>query len=136
MQLSYRGVQYNYEPTLLEVRESSSSGFYRGRRLPFSYASHVQAPYPVANLTYRGMRYDTTGATCSSLALTPQGPVATSGQSLGLVGRQARLHLLRQAGEAHRTNIEQTLHHRIAVARASGNQSLVQMLEDEFHQLV
>lgn len=139
MKLSYRGVQYDYEPALLEVRESQSSGFYRGRRLHFPYASHLHAPQPVSNLTYRGIRYDTTAAgiqTSSPLTMEPQSPVSMPGQPVGLVGRQTRLKLLRQAAEVHRTNIERSLNHRIATARAAGDQNLVQILEDEFHQLV
>ena len=139
MKLSYRGVQYDYEPALLEVRESQSSGFYRGRRLNFPYASHLHAPQPVSNLTYRGMGYDTTAEgirTSFPLTVEPQSPVSMPGQSVGLMGRQARLNLLRQATEVHRTNIERSLNHRIAIARAAGDKRLVQMLEDEFHQLV
>ncbi|MBU6228838.1 MAG: DUF4278 domain-containing protein [Cyanobacteria bacterium REEB459] len=139
MKLSYRGVQYNYEPTLLEVQESSSFGFYRGRSLPFPCASHVRAAYPAANLIYRGQRYATTAEgtpVSSALTMAPQPAVAVPTQSLGLAGRQARLQQLRQSSEVHHTNIERTLNHRIAVARAAGNQSLIKVLEDELHQLV
>jgi hypothetical protein len=48
---------------------------------------------------------------------------------------RARRHLLKEAAESHRNNIQRTLQHRIEVARAQGNEMLLKQLEEEMHQL-
>ena len=42
---------------------------------------------------------------------------------------------VRKVAEPHRANIHKQLMHRIEVARASGNQDLVRVLEEEMRQL-
>ena len=42
---------------------------------------------------------------------------------------------VRKIAETHRANIQKQLMHRIEVARASGNQDLVRVLEEEMKQL-
>ncbi|WP_293133032.1 hypothetical protein [Microcoleus sp. bin38.metabat.b11b12b14.051] len=42
---------------------------------------------------------------------------------------------VRKIAETHRANIQKQLTHRIEVARASGNQDLVRVLEEEMKQL-
>ncbi|MEO6861191.1 MAG: hypothetical protein ABI180_06580 [Microcoleus sp.] len=42
---------------------------------------------------------------------------------------------VQKIAETHRANIHKQLIHRIEVARASGNQDLVRVLEDEMKQL-
>ncbi|MGB3264003.1 MAG: hypothetical protein WBA89_08585 [Microcoleus sp.] len=42
---------------------------------------------------------------------------------------------VRKVAETHRDNIHKQLMHRIEVARASGNQDLVRVLEEEMKQL-
>jgi hypothetical protein len=42
---------------------------------------------------------------------------------------------VRKIAETHRANIQKQLTHRIEVARASGNQDLVRVLEEEMRQL-
>lgn len=39
----------------------------------------------------------------------------------------------KQAAEAHRVNIQRSLQHRLEVARANGDENLVQQLEAEFN---
>ncbi|NJL48634.1 MAG: DUF4278 domain-containing protein [Leptolyngbyaceae cyanobacterium SM2_5_2] len=139
MKLCYRGIEYDYTPPSLEVKDSEILGCYRGRPLHFSYISHVTVPQPVANLTYRGVPYTTTveGHVRSAT------PVAALRQSVFQAiqaadnsGMQARRHLLQESAVAHRINIQRSLEHRLAVARAQGNEALVQQLEAEQHQLV
>jgi len=139
MKLCYRGVNYDYNPPSLEVRESELTGTYRGRSMNFSYVSHVPVPQPVANYTYRGVSYSTnvqgqiqpSTATPERLPIFQAGRVAAAG-----TGLNARRHLLKDAAEAHRVNIQQSIQHRIEVARAQGNDQLLTQLEAEMHQLV
>lgn len=44
-----------------------------------------------------------------------------------------RQQVMQQAAEAHRINIQKSLQHRIEVARANGDENLVQQLEAEIN---
>jgi hypothetical protein len=144
MKLCYRGVDYDYNPPSLEVRDSEITGHYRGRSVNFRYVSHLPVPQPVANYTYRGVGYSTnsqgqvvsTAATVepSAEAVAQRQPVFQAQRAAGS-GLQARRHLLREAAEAHRINIQRSIQHRIEVARSQGNDQLLRQLEDELHQL-
>lgn len=138
MKLCYRGVDYDYNPPSLEVRDSELTGSYRGRSINFSYVSHVPVPQPVANYTYRGVGYSTNsqGQVVSSTTTPERQPVFQAGRIAAAgKGLNARRHLLREAAEAHHINIQQSIQHRIEVARAQGNDQLLRQLEDELHQV-
>lgn len=138
MKLCYRGVNYDYNPLSLEVRESELTGTYRGRSMHFSYVSHVPVPQPVANYTYRGVGYSTNaqGQIQPPTATPERLPVFQAGRVAAATGLKARRHLLKDAAEAHRINVQQSIQHRIEVARAQGNDQLLSQLEAEMHQLV
>lgn len=138
MKLCYRGVNYDYNPPSLEVRESELTGTYRGRSMNFSYVSHVPVPQPVANYTYRGVGYSTNaqGQIQPPVLTIERQPVFQSDRAAAGTGLKARRHLLKDAAEAHRTNIQQSIQHRIDVARAQGNDQLLTQLEAEMHQVV
>ncbi|GET43184.1 DUF4278 domain-containing protein [Microseira wollei] len=57
MKLSYRGVNYELNPTFIEVTERENFGKYRG--LPIRTASHPREhlPQSILKLTYRGNNY-------------------------------------------------------------------------------
>ncbi|HSM84255.1 MAG TPA: DUF4278 domain-containing protein [Nodosilinea sp.] len=135
MKLCYRGVDYDYNPPSLEVRESELTGCYRGHSLKFSYVSHVPVPQPVGSYTYRGVGYSTNaqGQIQPPVAAPERQPVFQAGR-VG-AGLTTRRHLLREAADAHRINIQRSIQHRIEVARAQGNDQLLQQLEEELHQL-
>ncbi|HEY9738524.1 MAG TPA: DUF4278 domain-containing protein [Trichocoleus sp.] len=138
MRLTYRGVEYDHNPPSLEVSESEILGHYRGRPQRFSYVRHIPFPQPVAELKYRGSSYRTNSSgQVESVATQTKGnrsvaagPVRTTSSMA-----EARRQLLREAANAHRESIQRTLEHRLAVAKAQGNESLVQQLEAERHQL-
>lgn len=44
-----------------------------------------------------------------------------------------RLQVVKQAAEAHRQSIQKSLQHRLEVARAKGDESLVRQLEAEMN---
>lgn len=140
MKLCYRGVEYESTVPSLEMKESELTGCYRGRTHHFSYVSHIPVPQPVANLTYRGVHYATTAqgsiqAAVPGVVTEPRQPVFQGVKTTDNPVMKARRYLLMEATEAHRTNIERSLSHRMAVAKAQGNDSLVQQLEEELHQL-
>jgi len=139
MRLCYRGVDYDYNPPSLEVKEREMLGHYRGRPLHFNYVSYVPVPQPVANLTYRGVAYSTTtqGQVGPSLVAPGQRPsVFETLKSADNSILKARRHLLKESTQSHRNNIQRTLQHRIEVARAQGNDMLLRQLEEEMHQMV
>ena len=115
---------------------------YRGRSVNFRYVSHVPVPQPVASYTYRGVGYSTNSqgqivspaAEPAAEAVAQRQPVFQAQRAMA-TGLQARRHLLREAAEAHRLNIQRSIQHRIEVARAQGNDQLLRQLEDELHQL-
>ncbi|WP_017300942.1 DUF4278 domain-containing protein [Nodosilinea nodulosa] len=137
MKLCYRGVEYDYNPPSLEVRESELTGCYRGNRLNFSYVSHVPVPQPVADYNYRGVGYSTNsqGQVQPTTEVAQRQPVFQAGRVSAGQGLRARRHLLREAADAHRINIQRSIQHRIEVARAQGNDQLLTQLEDELHKL-
>ncbi|MGF1566565.1 MAG: DUF4278 domain-containing protein [Nodosilinea sp.] len=139
MRLCYRGVEYDYNPLSLEVKDSELTGRYRGHLTHFSYVSHVPVPQPVANLTYRGVGYTTTaqGQVQAPARVTePRRPVFQSIKSTDNSRLKARRHLLHEATEAHRINIQRSLQHRMDVAKAQGDTKLMQQLEAELNQTV
>jgi len=137
MKLCYRGVNYDYNPPSLEVRESELAGTYRGRPVNFSYVSHVPVPQPVSNYTYRGVGYSTNaqGQIQPPVLTIERQPVFKADRAAAGTGLKARRHLLREAADAHRINIQQSIQHRIEVARAQGNDQLLTQLEEELHQV-
>ncbi|MBD2113925.1 MULTISPECIES: arginine synthesis PII-interacting regulator PirA [Cyanophyceae] len=138
MKLCYRGVDYDYNPPSLEVRESELTGSYRGRPIKFSYVKHLPITQPIGNYTYRGVSYSTNchGQIESSTAASDRQPVLQAERTAAGKGLPARRHLLQEAAEAHRTSIQQSTQHRIEVARAQGNDQLLKQLEAELHQVV
>jgi hypothetical protein len=138
MKLRYRGVDYDYNPPSLEVQEGEIYGHYRGCPTRFSYVRHIPIPQPVANLQYRGVSYTTTSqgqVAPQAEAVERRQPLFHAIQSSDNPMMQARRALLQEAANVHRTNIQRSLRHRIAVAQSQGNQRLIQQLEAEMHEL-
>ncbi|MGB3669793.1 MAG: DUF4278 domain-containing protein [Phormidesmis sp.] len=150
MKLTYRGIEYDYNPPVLEVVESEMACQYRGARATYTYVRHVPIPQPAERLTYRGVAYQTTrqgqiqqlGSTAqptnadavAGVDATP----ATWGSKLtsNRPAAQARRELLRASSQQHQQSIARVLQHRIEVAKAQGNQMLLQQLESEMRQSV
>ena len=142
MRLSYRGASYEYTPPTLEVTESEILGKYRGQ--PWKRQTLQAVPeQPVQELKYRNVAYVTDRA----------GKVRTIAQSTSLpvvepVVRPVTNQPLRPISavnvfrrnrtdwaEVHRHNLMQNLEHRIQVAKARGDQNLVNQLETEMRHL-
>jgi hypothetical protein len=140
MKLTYRGVEYDYNPPTLEVTESDILCRYRGRQHHYTYVSHVPFPQPVADLTYRGVAYRTNrlGQTEAQAQQPARASVfATLHQGLEALNPMAesRRRLLKEAAKVHQDNIKRSLEHRIEVARTQGNTNLLRQLEDEMQQM-
>ena len=57
MKLSYRGVSYNSNPTVIATGESEVAGKYRGSSLKFHVAQTVNTLQRKNSRTYRGVHY-------------------------------------------------------------------------------
>jgi Domain of unknown function (DUF4278) len=57
MQLTYRGVAYDYEPPAVKIEPTQKMGRYRG--VPYRVANLITEPIfqPIRNLVYRGVPY-------------------------------------------------------------------------------
>jgi hypothetical protein len=145
MKLTYRGVDYDYNPPVLEATESEIKCQYRGQSYHYSYVKHVPIPQPAEQLTYRGVPYQTNrqGQVVQiAKQHSPGRPAMHAGNNPGLGSKltgnsdaaQARRQLLESASRLHQDSIARSLQHRLAVAKQQGNQRLVEQLEVEMSQ--
>lgn len=116
MKLGYRGVAYEYEPPTIDMTEGEIGGKYRGQPWRCSYPRHIPVPQPTLDLKYRGVAYRTN-------TQQPAIPATSSRTSPELA-------------ETHLANIRRRLEHRLQVAKNSGDEKLIRMLEAESRQLV
>ncbi len=141
MKLTYRGVEYDYNPPVLEVTLSDIAGQYRGQKTQYSYVRHVPIPQQAERLSYRGVAYKTTrtGA-IQQLSDRTATPNVWANLTSKLTGSspaaQARRGLLKESSALHQQNIARSLQHRIEVAKQKGNQALLDQLESEMRQSV
>lgn len=57
MKFSYRGVNYDRNPSAVETTESSVVGKYRGKTLRWRHARRTSTPQKVQGRVYRGVAY-------------------------------------------------------------------------------
>lgn len=135
MRLSYRGAEYDYEPTSVETTNSGLTGQYRGQSFGFSYPRHIPVPQSVHTLTYRGAVCRTNpGSRVEAMA-------SRSAVELSNCITIARLPIAMQINrlqkdevtETHRQNIQRRLKQRIQAAKSRGDELLLQHLEQELN---
>ncbi len=120
MKLSYRGVAYEYEPPAIDMVEGEIGGKYRGQAWRVSYPRHIPVPQPALDLKYRGVAYST----------------YTKAQDCAIAQASNPRQVSPELVETHLTHLRRRLEHRLQVAKTSGDQRLVRMLEAESKQLV
>ena len=136
MRLSYRGAEYDYDPTSVEMTNSGLTGQYRGQSFGVSYPRHVPVPQPVHTLLYRGAvcRTDVRGQLQAALnsrsAVEPPARSTVSGLPLALQIQRLQKD---EVTEVHRQNIKRRLEQRIQAAKVRGDELLLQHLEHEFN---
>lgn len=141
MRLVYRNAGYDYEPVPVSLYESGISGQYRGQTFQFQYPRHIPVPQPVLNLKYRGVAYQT----ASDGSTTTIKPMVKSAAQLGKSARvpaeaaSGQLHsalfsrqvMISEVANVHRQSIQRRLQHRLEVAQAKGDDTLIGQLEQE-----
>jgi hypothetical protein len=71
MQLTYRGVAYEYTPPAVETKEGELAGRYRGLDWKFCNPTKTYVQQPSLDLMYRGVAYQTETEAATAQAATP-----------------------------------------------------------------
>ncbi len=114
MKLTYRGVQYDYTPPTVEMKQTNEVGKYRGVDIRFRSVKKNPVQQPTLDLVYRGVAYRT-GAPATATVEAPvvnQAPVADVPAMVSSVETKARTMLM-----GHHRNVkrrQQTMMARLA----------------------
>jgi Domain of unknown function (DUF4278) len=127
MRLTYRGVTYDRQPDSLEMVEGETGGKYRGSDWHYHYPRHILNLQPKVARKYRGVAYGTPSVAYNS---------EDKGINPYLAKPQVKTSLSREATNIHLENIRQNLERRLKAAEASGDRSLIDLLEEESRQLL
>lgn len=133
MKLSYRGVSYESEPSILEMNQGEMGGKYRGQQWQYRYPKHIPQVQPKLYMQYRGVTYST-----RSVPRTVNSPVAQSeltGTFCPVPVKKDYQVFRNEMAKTHLENIRRNLERRLQVAKESGNDNLVNLLEKESEQL-
>lgn len=142
MKLSYRGVSYEHNSPQLEMMTGEVGGKYRGAAWNHKYLRHIPVPQPKVDLKYRGVAYSTgdpidveavrlrreyaqvNGATANTTAIAAKQMPASD-----------RQEVLKELHSTHLDHLRRNLERRLQIARAKGDNHLIQLLEAESRQL-
>lgn len=96
MKLTYRGVQYDYNPPVVEMNNTSDVGSYRGVDIRFRTVKKSPVQQPTLDLVYRGVAYRTneTAAVEAPETTTTPATVADAPAVLASVEDKARTMLM------------------------------------------
>lgn len=72
MKLKYRGVNYEYNPTVVEATEAEVAGKYRGLDWRFHNLKKPPIIQPALQLTYRGVKYNKANSDTTNSGYTSQ----------------------------------------------------------------
>ncbi|AFZ29030.1 hypothetical protein Glo7428_0429 [Gloeocapsa sp. PCC 7428] len=140
MKLTYRGVNYESSEPNIQMTEGDIGGQYRGVNWKQRYPRHIPVPQPVVGLKYRGASYSVGHPIDVEASLVRRQYTETAKTKLKAENQvstaSSRQRALEELNHTHIANIRQNLEHRLQVARARGDQKLIQMLEVEAKQLV
>jgi hypothetical protein len=141
MRLFYRNASYDYEPVPVNMAETSLNGRYRGQNFQFQYPKHIPVPQPVLNLKYRGVAYQTTPDGSTTTIKPAVKPVVRAVAPARVTAdvMSGQLHsaffnhqaMMGEVANVHRQNIQRRLQHRLEVAKAKGDVTLISQLEQE-----
>ena len=107
MKLSYRGVQYDYNPPVVETTEGLVGGKYRGLDWRFRNMKKPPVLQPRVDLTYRGVRYQNGVAPATNSAQPTETPaLSTQDKARSLMLNQLRSLKNRQQTMLYRSAAE------------------------------
>ncbi|MEM6716184.1 MAG: DUF4278 domain-containing protein [Cyanobacteria bacterium P01_F01_bin.56] len=93
MKLTYRGVQYDYNPPAVAMNRSAEVGKYRGVDIRFRTVKSNPVQQPTLDLVYRGVAYHTGAAEATPVANAAV-PVADAPAALADLELKARTLLM------------------------------------------
>lgn len=134
MKLSYRGINYEKELPILEMNDSEIGGKYRGQNWIERYPRHIPQLQPKLYRQYRGVAYSTRPIPKAGEVFVPQG--YTSQDSCSVSMQKPSKIVANRISKTHLENMRRNLEHRLQVAKANGDDNLIDLLEKEFQQLV
>lgn len=134
MKLSYRGINYEKELPILEMNDGEIGGKYRGQNWRERYPRHIPQLQPKLYRQYRGVAYSTRPIAKAGEVFIPQWYASEDSCSVSMQ-KPAKI-VANQISKTHLENIRQNLERRLQVAKANGDENLIDLLEKEFQQLV
>jgi hypothetical protein len=127
MQLSYRGIPYQKTSLILEMTEGEIGGKYRGREFTYKYPKHIPQIKPQLDLQYFGVAYSKIATPIEK----PELVVNHATHNICPVSIRKQIKINDNFTQIHLENIKSNLERRIQVAKAKGDESLVNLLEQE-----
>ncbi|MBR8828720.1 MAG: DUF4278 domain-containing protein [Gomphosphaeria aponina SAG 52.96 = DSM 107014] len=132
MKLSYRGVPYATESLKLEINEGEIVGKYRGQNWRYHYPRHIPQLKPKIYMQYRGVAYSTCPLPKTAITQLLVQEITEKTCPLPIIKRCKEQE---NSAQIHWDNIRRNLERRLEVAKAKGDEHLIQMLEQESKQL-
>lgn len=94
MKLTYRGVQYDYNPPAVVLNHTAEVGKYRGVDIRFRTVKNCPVQQPTLDLVYRGVAYRTGAAAEVTPVVNTAVPVADAPAALADLELKARTLLM------------------------------------------
>ena len=133
MKLTYRGIAHRNQSSQLEITPTEIGGKYRGQNWNYNYPRHIPNLESRQDLKYRGLSYQG-----NSSLQTQQSPVCQATETPRICSvpiKKPHSLLEDETVKIHWDNIRRNLERRLQIAKASGNEALVNLLEEESRQL-
>lgn len=135
MKLTYRGINYEPETTALPMNEGAIAGKYRGKPWRYHYPRHIPQLKAKYGLQYRGVHYSRCPIVESKAVREVSIPAVVPNAELPTPSYFASQAQELAAERAHVETMRRNLDRRLSVAKESGNQELIVMLEKEYRDL-
>ncbi|MEN9223748.1 MAG: DUF4278 domain-containing protein, partial [Thermostichus sp. BF3_bins_97] len=126
MQLTYRGIAYEFVPPSATIQDRVVPCQYRGLAWSWHSQSALMTLSQAFALTYRGLALNPAVALGIPVHQAPAHPVAAPSTVAS-----SQKHFLAMIEETHRQNLMHRLQERIRSAQARGDEHLLQQLEHE-----
>jgi predicted trehalose synthase len=122
MQLTYRGIAYEFVPSPTTVQERVVPCQYRGLEWNWQAPSAAMTLSEAFALVYRGIALNPAAIAAFGIPVAEVAPSTVA---------SSRKHFLAMIEETHRQNLMHRLQERIRSAQARGDEHLLQQLEHE-----
>ncbi len=132
MRLSYPGINHEDARSTLEVTDNEINNLCRGQNQHLRYARHIPNPLQSHDRKFCGVAYRSAHPSVPVPRVNYQSNATVSCRKWST---QAQREVLDELASSHLNNIRRSLEHRLRVAKAKGDDNLVQLLEAESKQM-